>query len=61
MNFVFKLAKYFKIFIRFLGNMLLSFFAWTSCIFGYLPFVFMVYIIDFGIDYHKLPTAKQFI
>ncbi len=61
MNFVFKLAKYFKIFIRFLGNMLLSFFAWTSCIFGYLPFVFMVYIIDFGIDYHKLPNVKQFI
>lgn len=60
MDFIFVIAKVLKTILVFIGNALLSAMAWTSCILTYIPFIFIVYIVDFGINYHSLPNLKQY-
>lgn len=57
---MFSLIKIVKNLILFLGKIILNFYAWFFCYFTYLPFVLVVYVVGFGIDYHKLPSLKEF-
>lgn len=56
-----KVASFAKTTIHFIGNVLLSVSAWMTAITSYLPFVFVVYVLGFGIDYKKLPNLKGFV
>lgn len=60
MDFIFVIAKIVKTILVFIGNSLLNIFVWISCYFSYIPFVLIVYTVNFGIDYHSLPNLKQF-
>lgn len=56
-----KIASFSKTVIHFVANLLLSFLAWSTAITSYLPFIFLVYVLNFGIDYKKLPNLKGFV
>lgn len=56
-----KIARFLKSAIHLVGGLLLSFVAWMTAITAYIPFVFVVYVLNFGIDYKKLPNLKGFV
>lgn len=56
-----KVAQIAKATIHFSGNVILSASGWVTAITSYLPFIFIVYVLGFGIDYKKLPNLKGFV
>lgn len=56
-----KVARFLKSAIHLIGGLLLSFVAWMTALTAYIPFVFVVYVLNFGIDYKKLPNLKGFV
>lgn len=57
---IFSIAKLCRKIFWFLGRSFFILMGWFNCYVGYSFFIFIVYCLDFGIDYRRLPTFKQF-